>query len=91
MTKPIVAVNGAKNFDEVPGLIQLRKAADFRFAPNGDALPEVLRGADIMLGWNFAAADLHDACLCAKLRTESLDFLLRFMNLDQSSAVKVIW
>jgi len=61
MTKPIVAVNGAKNFDDVPGLVQLRNAADFRFAPDGGALPEVLCGADIMLGWNFAAADLPGA------------------------------
>lgn len=61
MTRPVVAVHGAQNFEDVPGLESLRDAGEFRFAADADALPEVLRGADVMLGWNFAAADLRDA------------------------------
>lgn len=60
-TKPVIAVHGATGFDDVPGLAQLRDASEFRFAANAEALPDVLRGAEIMVGWNFAAADLRDA------------------------------
>ena len=61
MRRPVVAVHGAQSFEDVPGLEKLRDAGDFRFAAHAGALPGVLRGADIMLGWNFAAADLRDA------------------------------
>ena len=61
MSKPVIAIHGATGFDDVPGLATLRERGEFRFAPDGQALPGVLGGAEILLGWNFAAADLRDA------------------------------
>lgn len=57
---PIVVVHGARSRADLPGLDHLCPDTEFRFAPDGDALAQALPGADVMLGWNFAAREFRD-------------------------------
>ncbi|MBT6275140.1 MAG: D-2-hydroxyacid dehydrogenase, partial [Chromatiales bacterium] len=61
MAAPVLVIQGVKELDEVPGLAQHPGLGEVRLAPTGEALAEALPGADIMLGWNFAANDLAAA------------------------------
>lgn len=57
----IIAVQGAAGSDEVPGIDRLADQAELRFAATVDELRDALNGAEIMLGWDFAAAGLDQA------------------------------
>ncbi len=59
--KPILLVQGVKNIDEVPRLAELADQAEIRCASNVADLQVMLPGAEVMLGWNFRAASLHEA------------------------------
>ena len=56
-----VVIQGAESAGEVPGLDALAHDAVFRCAGSPGALREALPGAEVLLGWNFAAADLARA------------------------------
>lgn len=57
----VIAVQGAAEVDDVPGLDRLGEWAELRFASTVDDLRSALVGADVMLGWDFAAAGLDQA------------------------------
>jgi phosphoglycerate dehydrogenase-like enzyme len=59
--KPILLVQGVKHIDEVPRLAQLSDQAEIRCASSANDLRTMLPGAEVMLGWNFRAASLHEA------------------------------
>ena len=59
--KPILLVQGVKNIDEVPRLAELADQAEIRCASSVTDLQVMLPGAEVMLGWNFRAASLHEA------------------------------
>ncbi len=56
-----VLIQGAASAEEVPGLAAIADAADFRFAMTADELRAALPGADVLLGWDFAAGGLEEA------------------------------
>ncbi len=57
----VIAVQGAAGVDDVPGLGRLGEQAELRFATTVDELHRALAGADVMLGWDFAAGGLDQA------------------------------
>jgi phosphoglycerate dehydrogenase-like enzyme len=57
----IIAIQGAAGVDDVPGIDRLADQAELRFAATVDELRHALVGADIMLGWDFAAGGLDQA------------------------------
>lgn len=59
--KPVLLVQGVKEIDEVPRLLDLRDQAEIRCAPDEAAFRRMLPGAEVMLGWNFRAASLREA------------------------------
>lgn len=56
-----VLVHGVAACDEVPGLDALCDIAQFRAARTLDELRAALPGAQVLLGWDFRAADLQQA------------------------------
>ncbi|NKC11143.1 MAG: D-2-hydroxyacid dehydrogenase [Gammaproteobacteria bacterium] len=64
MTPTTIVIQGANTLGDVPGLSAAMQrsggAIDVRLAPDGAALAGALPGADVMLGWNFAAKDLQN-------------------------------
>ena len=60
-----VVVQGAECSGEVPGVEAIAADAEFRCAPGLDALRGTLPGAEVLLGWNFAADDITRAFDCA--------------------------
>lgn len=61
MRPPIIAVQGVSDLDEVPGLAAAAAHCELRAAADAAALRKALAGADVLLGWNFAARDLQEA------------------------------
>ena len=59
--KPILVIQGAEAMEEVPRLTELKVEAEIRFATTVEELSQALRGADVMLGWNFRADSLREA------------------------------
>jgi phosphoglycerate dehydrogenase-like enzyme len=59
-TTHIIVVQGATEVSEVGGLAEQCADCEIRFAPDGESLARALPGADILLGWNFAARELRD-------------------------------
>ncbi|MEM7403792.1 MAG: D-2-hydroxyacid dehydrogenase [Pseudomonadota bacterium] len=58
---PIVVVHGVRELNELPGIERLHGRAEFRTAADGETLQAALSGADVLLGWQFAANDLEQA------------------------------
>ena len=56
-----VVIQGVESAGEVPGLDALAGDAVFRCASSLGALREALPGAEVLLGWNFAADDVARA------------------------------
>ena len=56
-----VVIQGVEAPGEVPGIDALEGIATFRCAPDLDRLRVALPGAEVLLGWNFAADDLTRA------------------------------
>ena len=56
-----VVIQGAASTDAVPGIEAVEADATFRCASDLDALREALPGAEVLLGWNFAADDIARA------------------------------
>jgi len=59
--KPVLLVQGVNHLDEVPRLAELSGEAEIRCASSADDLRTMLPGAEVMLGWNFRAANLREA------------------------------
>ena len=56
-----VVIQGVESAGEVPGIEAIEGDAEFRCAPDLDALHAELPGAEVLLGWNFAADDVTHA------------------------------
>ena len=56
-----VVIQGVESAGEVPGLDALADEASFRCANDLDVLRDALPGAEVLLGWNFAADDVTRA------------------------------
>ena len=56
-----VVIQGVESPGEVPGIEAIEADADFRCAGDPDALRDALPGAEVLLGWNFAADDIRHA------------------------------
>ena len=56
-----VVIQGVECADEVPGIEAIAPNAAFRCANHFDALRDALPGAEVLLGWNFAADDVARA------------------------------
>lgn len=56
-----VVIQGTTSTDAVPGIEAVQADATFRCASDFDALCEALPGAEVLLGWNFAADDITRA------------------------------
>jgi phosphoglycerate dehydrogenase-like enzyme len=59
--KPVLLVQGVSHISEVPRLDELSDEAEIRCASSVDELRRLLPGAEVMLGWNFRAANLREA------------------------------
>ena len=57
----IIVIQGAKAAEDVPGLSAIADQAQMRFAMTADDLRAALPGADVLLGWDFAAGGLDEA------------------------------
>ena len=60
-----LVIQGAESAGEVPGIEVIEADAVIRCASDLDALCEALPGAEVLLGWNFAADDISRAFDCA--------------------------
>lgn len=60
MTKPVVLIQGAKSFDQVPGLNRIANDADIRFAADFSQLKQHLPDAEIIFSWDFRDTRLRD-------------------------------
>ena len=56
-----VVIQGVESPGEVPGIETIEAEADFRCAGDLDALRGALPGAEVLLGWSFAADDIRHA------------------------------
>ena len=56
-----IVIQGAKSAEDVPGLAAIADKAQMRFAMTADELRAALPGADVLLGWDFAAGGLEEA------------------------------
>ena len=56
-----VVIQGVESPGEVPGIEAIEAEADFRCAGDLDALRDALPGAEVLLGWSFAADDIAHA------------------------------
>ena len=63
--RTIVVIQGVESPGDVPGLEALDAEASFRCADSLDALRDALPGAEVLLGWQFAASDIRRAFECA--------------------------
>jgi phosphoglycerate dehydrogenase-like enzyme len=62
MNTPVkLVIQGVDDAAQVPGIEHLRGRAEIRCASTRAALEAALPGAEVMLGWNFRAADLEAA------------------------------
>ena len=57
----VIVIQGAADAAAVPGIGALDGAADLRFTTTTDELRAALPGADVLLGWDFAAGGLEAA------------------------------
>lgn len=58
---PVIAVTGAENFDDVPGLKALESELEIRFASASQPLSDAIAEADVLLGWDFKSGQLQKA------------------------------
>ena len=56
-----LVIQGAESAGEVPGIEAIEADASIRCASDLDALREALPGAEVLLGWKFAADDIAHA------------------------------
>ena len=56
-----VVIQGAASAEEVPGMAAIADTADLRFSMTAAELRAALPGADVLLGWDFAAGGLEEA------------------------------
>ena len=60
-----VVIQGVESAYEVPGIEAIEVDAAFRCASDLDALRDALPGAEVLLGWSFAADGIKHAFECA--------------------------
>ena len=60
-----VVIQGVESAYEVPGIEAIEGDAAFRCASDLDALRDALPGAEVLLGWSFAADGIKHAFECA--------------------------
>ena len=56
-----IVIQGAASAAEVPGIADLDGTAELRFTTTADELRAALPGAEVLLGWDFAAGGLEAA------------------------------
>lgn len=56
-----IVIQGAASAEEVPGIAAIAHEAELRFTKTANDLRDALAGADVLLGWDFAAGGLEDA------------------------------
>ena len=56
-----VVLQGVEHVHEVPGLETAAVNVEWRCAPTFDHLCRALPGAEVLLGWDFSASELHQA------------------------------
>ncbi len=56
-----ILIQGAASAEEVPGIAALAATAELRFTMTAEALRAALPGAEVLLGWDFAAGGLEEA------------------------------
>ena len=61
-----IAVLGASDITDVPGLADYASRFDISCAPDGAALSQVLPQSEVLLGWNFRGTELSDYWHLAK-------------------------
>lgn len=57
----VIVIQGAADAADVPGIGALDGAVELRFTTTTDELRAALPGADVLLGWDFAAGGLESA------------------------------
>ena len=60
-THRAVVIQGAKRIEDIPGIERIGDTVDLRFSNSATQLESALSGAEILLGWDFRAAELRDA------------------------------
>ena len=56
-----IVIQGAASAEEVPGIAAIAEAAELRFTVTAEEFRAALPGADVLLGWDFAAGGLEEA------------------------------
>ena len=87
-----ILIQGAASAKEVPGIAAIADAAELRFTMTAEELRAALPGAEVLLGWDFAAGGLHAAygILAAVTKTQrAIDDLLDVSRTDDSVAIDV--
>ncbi len=59
-SQPVVLIQGAADAAEVPGIERVSADVELRFAGDEHALRAAITDTEILLGWNFRAADLRE-------------------------------
>lgn len=60
-SNPVIAVVGAEGPDEVPGLKALESELEIRYPSAGKPLSDNVRGAEVLLCWDFQFSEFHTA------------------------------
>ncbi len=60
-TKPVIVAIGTEGSDDIPGLKALEPELEIRYPSAAKPLPDVISGADVVLGWDFQYGELHKA------------------------------
>ena len=58
---PVIVALGATSPDEIPGLKPLESELEIRFVSPDKPLPEIIGGAEILLGWDFQSNEFQAA------------------------------
>ena len=58
---PVIVAMGAEGPDDIPGLKALESELEIRYPSAGKPLPEIISGAEIVLGWDFKFDEFHKA------------------------------
>ena len=57
-----LVIHGVELAEEIPGIDRIRKHTRIHCAPDLASLQRHLPKADALLGWNFRATELREAC-----------------------------
>ena len=56
-----IVIQGAASAEQVPGIAAIAEAAELRFTGTAEEFRAALPGADVLLGWEFAAVGVEEA------------------------------